>query len=400
MQRNASQPRTHTTSSAIARKGSQNVKTSSSETQTSSSNASGMLMQTGCAGTGSTGSVQLTAAGGGGCATGANSSNGAAAGSAPILLMMQHNGQVVNVLVDPITLQVLNSGQTAVQTTPSVGGAVSTTVGDKSGASSSVHTSAASSGSKKSNKKNSQRTTTPKPKSSKSSSKALSTSTTSTTTSSCSQTVMSRTNATCSVTTSVTQPLVINTDGPWDSQAASNIMICDDTNNPASEEGGLAPSSDNQDILAKAAQSIFTASPTEMTSPIGGAFYNPAHDDNPLLIDTSPAGPDTDMPSSSSPKKSISTNAAPQTELSKSVDCQQQREQHSQMLQEQEALLRQQEQQEQEKLMQQEREQHEQLMRHIEQQQQQMGLTSPQTLSLVSFFLFLCWLQYIMSITV
>lgn len=168
-------------------------------------------------------------------------------------------------------------------------------------------------------------------------------------------------------------------------------MMCDQPNN-SGEDPGVTQAGDSQDILAKAARSIFTASPTEMSSPIVGGFYNPAHDDNPLLIDTSVAEADEESTSSSSPLKGLTTpNCTSASDHSKVAEQKQQQLIHHQ--EQQQRLLRQhheeelkrleqQERQEQEKLVQQQREQHEQLMRHLE-QQHQIDLASPQSAVLV-----------------
>ena len=64
------------------------------------------------------------------------------------------------------------------------------------------------------------------------------------------------------------------------------IQIPESTTEPDTSTHTTEASPSSTDILAKAAESIFSTSMSELTTPVGG-FYNPANEDNPLHIDTS-----------------------------------------------------------------------------------------------------------------
>ena len=83
------------------------------------------------------------------------------------------------------------------------------------------------------------------------------------------------------------------------------IQIPESTTEPDTSTHTTEASPSSTDILAKAAESIFSTSMSELTTPVGG-FYNPANEDNPLHIDTSAA--DVDEETSKSPEKTSGTN--------------------------------------------------------------------------------------------
>ena len=78
------------------------------------------------------------------------------------------------------------------------------------------------------------------------------------------------------------------------------IQIPESTTEPDTSTHTTEASPSSTDILAKAAESIFSTSISELTTPVGG-FYNPANEDNPLHIDTSAA--DGDEEGNKSPEK-------------------------------------------------------------------------------------------------
>ena len=80
------------------------------------------------------------------------------------------------------------------------------------------------------------------------------------------------------------------------------IQIPESTTDP---EVSSAVSSESTDILAKAAESIFSP-PAGDVAGVGGAFYNPANEDNPLHIDTSATEVDDELKSPSKQSKKIS----------------------------------------------------------------------------------------------
>lgn len=70
-------------------------------------------------------------------------------------------------------------------------------------------------------------------------------------------------------------------------------------------EVSSAVSSESTDILAKAAESIFSPPVGEVAN-VGGGFYNPANEDNPLHIDTSAAEVEDESKSPSKRSKTLS----------------------------------------------------------------------------------------------
>ena len=132
-------------------------------------------------------------------------------GGGGVVLMMQHNGQTFNVLVDPVTLQVLNPAQNAAQT---LSIAPSATLASIPSSDMPVNTTVVSSASKKSKKGGAQRAIFPKPKS-KSSNK----------TSAASKAAAASLAASATVATSVSTPLMISTEAPWGDQSANSGML-------------------------------------------------------------------------------------------------------------------------------------------------------------------------------
>lgn len=393
--RSASHGRSQTPSSANRK--SQSAKVAAADVHNSIPNSTaGVVIQTSKGALASlaqnTAGIASTCSGSGAAAVG-----GGGGGGGGVVLMMQHNGQTLNVLVDPVTFQVLNPAQSAPAQALSIAPAASLTAISSSDIP--TNTTAVSSAPKKSKKGGSaQRAIFPKPKS-KSSSKA----------SAASKAAAASLAASTAVVTSASTPLMISTEAPWGDQNAGPGMLSERT---AGSGGAELPCADNQDILAKAAESIFT---TEEISP--PLVYSPTNDDNPLLIDTSAHDGEEERGSASSPKKAITTPkttpvVAERAKKSQKQDHQKQllafqQEQQKQLeesslllqqqiqtpntmqgslLQQQQQsplasameqdphqLLQQQEQEEQKKLQQQQQEQHDHLMRHLE---SQIALTS------------------------
>ena len=392
--RSASHGRSQTPSSANRK--SQSAKVAAPDIHNSIPNSTaGMVIQT------SKGALASLAQNTAGIASTCNSSGAPVGGGAGggggggVVLMMQHNGQTLNVLVDPVTFQVLNPAQSAPAQALSIAPAAS--LAAISSTDTPANTTAVSSAPKKSKKGGSaQRAIFPKPKS-KSSSKA----------SAASKAAAVSLAASTAAVTSASTPLMISTEAPWGDQNAGSGMLSERT---AGSGGAELPCADNQDILAKAAESIFT---TEEISP--PLVYSPTNDDNPLLIDTSAHDGEEERGSASSPKKGITTPkttpvVAERAKKSQKQDHQKQllafqQEQQKQlqesslllqqqiqtsdamqgsllqqqsplasaMEQDPNQLLQQQEQEEQKKLQQQQQEQHDHLMRHLE---SQIALTS------------------------
>ncbi|XP_061183777.1 mucin-17-like isoform X2 [Saccostrea echinata] len=211
--------------------------------------------------------------------------------TAPILLTMNCNGQPTSILVDPTTMQVLGTVQT--QQPPQQPNLNPTT---------SVSTSTPS----KKNKKNGQRAICPKPQVAN--------------TSSAITTVTSVMNPIVGPT--VTLPTQANPSiaaGVWNSDKES-MEVLPPPSAPTSKKSSSKSKSKSksnkgntetqleaqgktdsgemgeQDILAKAAESIFSE-----ISPVN--FYNPANEDNPLQIDTSVCEGEDEGKESESPKK-------------------------------------------------------------------------------------------------
>ena len=195
---------------------------------------------------------------------------GGKSGTTPILISLPINGQPTTVLLDPITMQVLGTVQSQQGSNPS-GSSLgqSGTVGLANH--SPIASQASSIGSNNANKsksgKNSgnQRAICPKPSAGNEFGK--------------SQTLKKKKSKAANRNKDVVQP---------DSLSDSlQIQIPESTTDP---ETTSAISSESTDILAKAAESIFS-SPLGEISTVGG-FYNPANEDNPLHIDTSAAEAD------------------------------------------------------------------------------------------------------------
>ena len=98
--------------------------------------------------------------------------------------------------------------------------------------------------------------------------------------------------------TSVTEPLSITTD--------ANIGTATTTTKES-------PMTSTTDILAKAAESIFSSISSDVSPPIS-SFYNPAHEDNALQIDTSaPEHAESEEVTLTSPKDGLENRTAPVT---------------------------------------------------------------------------------------
>ncbi|XP_029647300.1 flocculation protein FLO11-like isoform X2 [Octopus sinensis] len=156
--------------------------------------------------------------------------------------------------------------------------------------------------SKKNNKKNSQRTIVPKPPKANQTNPLPSV---------CS---MNSSNSVSSTQVSVSSTLWNTTPLSSDQEASSttmqNVVSTNDICVSTTAESTIiqSPSTSNTsentgttDILAKAAESIFSSSLQDISPPIS-SFYNPANEDNPLHIDTS-AGETEDDCSAQSPSK-------------------------------------------------------------------------------------------------
>lgn len=83
------------------------------------------------------------------------------------------------------------------------------------------------------------------------------------------------------------------------------IQIPESTTDP---EVSSAVSSESTDILAKAAESIFSP-PAGDVAGVGSGFYNPANEDNPLHIDTSATEVEDDLKSPSKQSKKVSAGS-------------------------------------------------------------------------------------------
>ncbi|KAL4229396.1 hypothetical protein ACF0H5_012435 [Mactra antiquata] len=184
----------------------------------------------------------------------------------PILLSLPVNGQPTTVLLDPVTMQVYGTVQPGQQTT-SQQGLNNVIMASTSSVTPSVSQSSSTIAGSKSKSKNNanQRAICPKPLGGDG---QKSTSTPS----------KKKRPAQKSSTKS-------KETAPADSLSDSlQIQIPESTTDP---EISSAVSSESTDILAKAAESIFSPPTGEMPSVTTAGFYNPANEDNPLHIDTS-----------------------------------------------------------------------------------------------------------------
>ena len=390
-QRSNSHGRSHTPSSASRK--SQSAKTAVTDAHSTmvsgslaavTSNKSAISTTTqSCSVSGGT-TVSGASSGGGGGSGGAATGGG---GGAPVVLMMQHNGQTLSVLVDPLTLQVLNPAQSAPNPSVPITPSPVTSSSDQP-----VTASVGTTSSKKSKKGSSQRAIFPKPKT-KAPSKAAAGP----------KTVAASLAASTMVVTSVSTPLMITTEASGAEPSAGSGVLSEVSSASGEGGGGVIGAEESQDILAKATLSIWTME--EMNQPL---VCSPTNDDNPLLIDTSAPEGEEDRRVSTSPRKGLPTPKttpvlADRTKKGQSLDhrkqsaAQQQQRQQPPQLQDSDLLLQPtvpppqvsgqeqcvggretgqellQEQEEQQKLQQQEKEQHDQLMRL----ESQMVLTSP-----------------------
>nr|XP_022323291.1 uncharacterized protein LOC111124597 isoform X5 [Crassostrea virginica] len=230
--------------------------------------------------------------------------------TAPILLTMNCNGQPTSILVDPTTMQVLGTVQTQQPPQQPAINPVSST-------------SNSSTPSKKS-KKNSQRAICPKPQGA---------------TSSAITTVTSVINPI--VGSTVTLPTQANSvigNGVWNPDKESTEVLPTPSAPPTKKSSSKSKSKSKankannaenqleaqgktegggemgeQDILAKAAESIFSE-----ISPVN--FYNPANEDNPLQIDTSVCEGEEEVKESESPKKEANKGKTGATDSSGVLD--------------------------------------------------------------------------------
>ncbi|KAK3577326.1 hypothetical protein CHS0354_008421 [Potamilus streckersoni] len=209
-----------------------------------------------------------------------------AAKSTPILITLPVNGQPTSVLVDPTTMQVLGQFQPPVSTQSQIQTSVSTSqTGMPSTPTTMPNTaSTSSSSSSKKNKKNNQRTICPKPTTGGSDGTKTSTGSSSS----------SKKKSKSSIKADKE-----STEQPDSVSDGLHIEIPESTMEPDTSTHTTESTSSETDILAKAAESIFS-SPNEISPTISG-FYNPANEDNPLHIDTS-AG-ETEDDGNASPQK-------------------------------------------------------------------------------------------------
>ncbi|KAL3885260.1 hypothetical protein ACJMK2_025348 [Sinanodonta woodiana] len=207
--------------------------------------------------------------------------------STPILITLPVNGQPTSVLVDPTTMQVLGQFQPPVSTQSQIQTSVATNQTGMSSTPTTMPTTAStssSSSSSKKNKKNNQRTICPKPTTGGSDG-------TKTSTGSSSSSKKKSKSSIKADKEPAEQPDSVS-DG-------LHIEIPESTMEPDTSTHTTESTSSETDILAKAAESIFS-SPNEISPTISG-FYNPANEDNPLHIDTS-AG-ETEDDGNASPQK-------------------------------------------------------------------------------------------------
>lgn len=211
--------------------------------------------------------------------------------SAPILISLPINGQLTSVLVDPLTMQVLGtvqqppqaagSGAGTQQIVPAPGAPSASQASQVSGASTSTATAVS-----KNKKKGNQRAIIPKPSAAGEPVKTVS--------------------VTSSKKKSSKVAKVVELAQPDSLSDGLQIQIPESTTEPDTSTHITEASPSSTDILAKAAESIFSTSISELTTPVGG-FYNPANEDNPLHIDTSAADGDEEM--SKSAEKLSGTDA-------------------------------------------------------------------------------------------
>lgn len=215
---------------------------------------------------------------------------GSGKGGAPILISLPINGQLTSVLVDPVTMQVLGTvqqppqapGPGAPQLVPAPGLPPASQAPQISGAPTSTANSSAPS---KNKKKGNQRTIVPKPSAAGEPVKTVSVT---------------------SKKKSSKAAKVVELAQPDSLSDGLQIQIPESTTEPDTSTHTTEASPSSTDILAKAAESIFSASMSELTTPVGG-FYNPANEDNPLHIDTSAA--DVDEETNKSPEKKQGTDS-------------------------------------------------------------------------------------------
>ncbi|XP_067676181.1 mucin-2-like [Haliotis asinina] len=199
---------------------------------------------------------------------------------APVLLSVPMNGQQMNVLIDPVTMQVLAT------VAPNQNPATPATTAPP--ASTSTSTPPASAG-KKSGKKN-QRAIFPKPSSttSKVTSTALPTETAAPPPLTSASPLQSAPASLPEGSMSQATMAVTSTTFSESKTNFSSTSTEASTTSVSAAEAAAAAT----DILAKAAESIFSPSPSEISP--GPSFYNPANEDNPLHIDTSVGDGDED----------------------------------------------------------------------------------------------------------
>lgn len=204
----------------------------------------------------------------------------------PILLSLPVNGQPTTVLLDPVTMQVYGTVQPGQQggSQQGLGNVIMTPASTSTQVPATSQAPAAVASSKSKNKNNpNQRAICPKPLGGDG----------------------HKTSAAAGKKKRPTQKSSAKNKetAPADSLSDSlQIQIPESTTDP---EVSSAVSSESTDILAKAAESIFSPPAGELTN-VGGGFYNPANEDNPLHIDTSVTEVEDDSKSPSKRSKKLS----------------------------------------------------------------------------------------------
>ncbi|XP_045210433.1 serine-rich adhesin for platelets-like [Mercenaria mercenaria] len=214
--------------------------------------------------------------------SGGIAANGKPSGT-PILLSLPINGQPTTVLLDPVTMQVLGTVQPGQQPVPQQPSAAVSGVPTTAAVQPPVSAQPGATANKNKNKNNAnQRAICPKPLGGEGFNR---------------QSTPVKKKRPPPKTANKTKETA-----QADSLSESlQIQIPESTTDP---EVSSAVSSESTDILAKAAESIFSPPAGEVAG-VGGAFYNPANEDNPLHIDTSATEVEDDLKSPSKQSKKL-----------------------------------------------------------------------------------------------
>lgn len=209
-----------------------------------------------------------------------------------ILLTITGPGNApTTVIVDPVTMQVLGTVPTPASTHP----VISSTSASNTPPSTETVLNSGTPSKKNSSKKN-QRVLMPKPKISKSKSGTKPDATPE------------------SLAENAWNPQPLDTapsktkSGGKAKTSTEKSNLSGSTDTAGDVNSNMDTNSADTDILAKAAESIFSSALSDMSPPAIGGFYNPANEDNPLQIDTSAGDADEDHAVHISPPKQLKIN--------------------------------------------------------------------------------------------